>query len=136
MGAVRSLTPDPAERDAYPIAPAGPGPRIRVIQRDRVKTSGLRGWTSHVGRIRQDRLTVSVRAETFPERLARLREAAGLKQHGLKRLSGVPQATIAMIESGKRTDVAAGTLLGLSRALGVSMGFLFSGKQECSCDPS
>ena len=65
-------------------------------------------------------------SETFPDLLRRLRSERGWSQPQLARYSGVSQAAIGMLETGKRTRPAAETLLRLAKALEVSVDMLAS----------
>jgi transcriptional regulator with XRE-family HTH domain len=58
------------------------------------------------------------------ERLREVRERRGWSQHELARRSGVRQALISALETGKQTDTAASVLRRLARTLGVSMDYL------------
>lgn len=126
--AARGLPTRAVDPDPYP-AEAGAGTRIRLIARSRVTVNNARGRTSIVGRIPQDQLTVSVRPETFRERLTRLRTERGWTQHELAARSGVPRGTIAGSEAGTKTDVQAQTVALLASALGVTMQCLWLGEQ-------
>ena len=68
--------------------------------------------------------------ETFGERLARLRTAAGINQGVFAACVGVGQSQISMLEQGQREgmQVRSGTLLAMAEMLGVSMEFLLTGQ--------
>src|SRR2546422_45336 len=68
-------------------------------------------------------------AETFGERLARLREDAGLSQSALARRVGVSQSAISQMEAGDRSP-SYGMLLQLADALGVSVAYLVGADVE------
>lgn len=65
--------------------------------------------------------------ETFGQRLRRLRQEAGLSQKGLEGRSGVSDGTIKGLEQGRRQSPTVGTLLLLSRGLGVDVASLIGG---------
>ncbi len=62
---------------------------------------------------------------TYQPRLRTWRMLRNLSQQELSRLSGVSQATISLIETGKKRDPRIGTLLPLSRVLDVPVDDLF-----------
>jgi len=68
-------------------------------------------------------------AETFGERLGRLREDAGLSQSALARRVGVSQSAVSQMESGERSP-SYGMLIQLADALGVSIAYLVGAKVE------
>ena len=57
-------------------------------------------------------------------RLKRERERKGWSQNELSRLSGVRQALISELESGKKRDTTGSVLKRLARTLGVTMDYL------------
>jgi len=61
------------------------------------------------------------------KRVKELREARGLGQYELAERAGVRQATISRIESGARANPSSRTLLGIARALGVSIDQVYQG---------
>jgi transcriptional regulator with XRE-family HTH domain len=67
--------------------------------------------------------------ETFGQRLARLRDAAGLSQSAMARRIGVSQSAISQIEAGDRSP-SYGMLVQLAEALGVSMPYLVGAEVE------
>lgn len=67
--------------------------------------------------------------ETFGERLARLREDAGLSQSALSRRIGTSQSAISQIEAGERSP-SYGMLVQLADALGVTMAYLVGAAVE------
>jgi transcriptional regulator with XRE-family HTH domain len=75
-----------------------------------------------------------VAAETFAQRLKRLRDAAGLSQAKLAEAAGVPASTLRNWEYGRRVPYAT-TASALARALGVSTGELLDGLAE-SAEPA
>lgn len=68
--------------------------------------------------------------ETFGERLARLRKAAGLKQGDLADKIAVKQSLISMLESGKRQGglVQSQTMLRMAEVLDVTVEYLLTGQ--------
>jgi transcriptional regulator with XRE-family HTH domain len=102
---VVSLTPDPAERDAYPVAPAGSGPRFRIVDRP------------------------SVVRETTGARLTRLRTQHGWTQEALALKAGVNQATVSLMERDEHIPQTT-TLEALANALDVTMDYLWTGRLE------
>src|SRR5579863_3095635 len=60
------------------------------------------------------------------------RERVGWSRETLAHQSGVSWAAIAQIESGRRREVRASTLLALSSALGVSVDYLLGGAMTAS----
>ena len=68
-------------------------------------------------------------AELFGQRLARLRDDAGLSQSGLARRIGTSQSAISQIEAGDRSP-SYGTLVQLADALGVSLAYLVGASVE------
>ena len=58
------------------------------------------------------------------DRLKRERERKGWSQNELSRLSGVRQALISELESGKKRDTKGSVLKRLARTLGVTMDYL------------
>ena len=71
----------------------------------------------------------TVATETFGQRLARLRDAAGLSQSAMARRIGVSQSAISQIEAGDRSP-SYGMLVQLAEALGVSMPYLVGAEVE------
>lgn len=67
--------------------------------------------------------------ETFGQRLARLREDAGLSQSGLSRRIGTSQSAISQMEAGERSP-SYGMLVQLADALGVSIAYLVGASVE------
>lgn len=61
-------------------------------------------------------------------RIESARKAAKLTPHGLEREAMLSAGTVARLESGERTQPTVGTLLKLSRALGVRFEWLATGK--------
>jgi transcriptional regulator with XRE-family HTH domain len=68
-------------------------------------------------------------------RLKRERERKGWSQNELSRLSGVRQALISELESGKKRDTMGSVLKRLARTLGVTMDYL-GGMYEEEEDPT
>lgn len=68
-------------------------------------------------------------AETFGERLGRLREDAGLSQSALARRVGVSQSAVSQMESGERSP-SYGMLVQLADALRVSIAYLVGAEVE------
>lgn len=67
--------------------------------------------------------------ETFGQRLARLREDAGLSQSALARRIGSSQSAVSQIEAGERSP-SYGMLVQLAEALGVSVAYMVGGEVE------
>ena len=67
--------------------------------------------------------------ETFGQRLARLREDAGLSQSALARRVGTSQSAISQMEAGDRSP-SYGMLVQLADALGVSLAYLVGAQVE------
>lgn len=67
--------------------------------------------------------------ESFGERLARLREDAGLSQSALARRIGTSQSAVSQIEAGDRSP-SYGMLVQLADALGVSLAYLMGASIE------
>jgi transcriptional regulator with XRE-family HTH domain len=61
---------------------------------------------------------------TLGERLKLIRERRDLSQNELSRRSGVRQALISEIESGKKEDTTGHALRSMARVLGVSVDYL------------
>jgi transcriptional regulator with XRE-family HTH domain len=70
-----------------------------------------------------------VAADTFGERLTRLREDAGFSQSALARRVGVSQSAVSQMEAGERNP-SYGMLIQLAEALGVSIAYLVGGSIE------
>ena len=68
-------------------------------------------------------------AETFGERLGRLREDARLSQSALARRVGVSQSAVSQMESGERSP-SYGMLVQVADALGVSLAYLVGAETE------
>jgi len=71
-------------------------------------------------------VTKPAKRTDLASRLRALRRRQGLNQEQLERRSGVTQATISRIESGKAKDLRARTLRRLADALGVTTDFFTS----------
>jgi transcriptional regulator with XRE-family HTH domain len=71
-------------------------------------------------------------AESFAQRLVRLREREGLSQVAVARRVGVTQSMLSMLEDGKRegAKVQAGVFLALADALGVTPDYLLTGEER------
>lgn len=69
--------------------------------------------------------------ETFGERLARLRKAAGLAQGALATQAGIVQSLVSMLEHDLRDGlkIELATALTLARILGVSVEYLATGQE-------
>jgi len=78
---------------------------------------------------RERRAGAKPAAETFGERLGRLREDAGLSQSALARRVGVSQSAVSQMESGERNP-SYGMLVQLADALGVSVAYLVGAEVE------
>ena len=78
---------------------------------------------------RDRRKAESPRLESFGERLARLREDAGLSQSALARRIGASQSAVSQIEAGERSP-SYGMLMQLAEALGVSVAYLVGADVE------
>lgn len=61
---------------------------------------------------------------TLGERIKRIRERRNLSQNELSRQSGVRQALISELESGKKQDTTGGALRRIALTLGVSVDYL------------
>ena len=61
---------------------------------------------------------------TLGERLKLIREQRGISQNELSRRSGVRQALISELESGKKADTTGHALRSLARVLGTSVDYL------------
>jgi len=59
--------------------------------------------------------------DSFGQRVARLREAAGLTQASLADKAGLPLGTLRNLEQGRRTDPRLSTLNAIANALKVSL---------------
>lgn len=68
-------------------------------------------------------------AEAFGQRLAELREGAGLSQSALARRIGASQSAVSQIEAGERSP-SYGMLVQFAEALGVSMAYLVGAEVE------
>jgi len=68
-------------------------------------------------------------AEIFGQRLARLRDEAGLSQSAMARRIGVSQSAVSQIEAGDRSP-SYGMLVQLAQALGVGMPYLVGAEVE------
>lgn len=64
------------------------------------------------------------------ERIAALRERAGLSQPALAHLAGIKQPSLWAIENGKTIDVTARTLISLCRALSTTLEYVWDGAGE------
>ena len=73
------------------------------------------------------RLSLIRRDESFRVRLVRLCGERGWTWNDLARASGVPAPTIK--QSAQQTGVRAETIYRLASALGVTMGYLFTGRE-------
>jgi transcriptional regulator with XRE-family HTH domain len=71
-------------------------------------------------------------AESFAQRLVRLREREELSQVAVARRVGVTQSMLSMLEDGKRegAKVQAGVFLALADALGVTPEYLLTGEER------
>ena len=78
---------------------------------------------------RERRADPKLAAETFGERLTRLREDARLSQSALARRVGVSQSAVSQMESGERSP-SYGMLVQLAEALGVSVAYLVGADVE------
>lgn len=72
---------------------------------------------------------VRLARETTGERLQRLRLACDLTQMALAAEAGVSQQTVSGLETGT-SEPSAATLAELADALGVSMDFLYRGRED------
>ncbi|MDQ6830219.1 MAG: helix-turn-helix domain-containing protein [Gemmatimonadota bacterium] len=72
---------------------------------------------------RERRTEAKAETESFGERLARLREDAGLSQSGVARRIGASQSAVSQLEAGDRSP-SYGMLVQLAEALGVSVPYL------------
>ena len=72
---------------------------------------------------RESRSEERTATELFGQRLARLREDAGLSQSGLARRVGSSQSAISQMEAGDRSP-SYGMLVQLADALGVTLAYL------------
>ena len=78
---------------------------------------------------RERRVDPKLAAETFGQRLGRLREDAGLSQSALARRVGISQSAVSQIEAGDRSP-SYGMLVQLADALGVSIAYVVGGEIE------
>ncbi len=69
-------------------------------------------------------------AESFGQRLRRLREACGLRKTGLARRVGLTEAAIRQLESGRTSDARLADGVRLADALGVDARYLAFGEGE------
>jgi transcriptional regulator with XRE-family HTH domain len=67
-------------------------------------------------------------AEAFPDRLRRLRKAAGLSRESLALRAGCSWKSVQAWEQGRRGPPSLDLAAGLARALGVSLDVLAGGK--------
>jgi DNA-binding XRE family transcriptional regulator len=102
---------------------------VTEVARSRVRANNVNGRTTISGRIPHDRLRLTVRPETFGERLRRLRRGLGWDQRHLAQCAGVGQMTVSQCERGLLPGVTAHTVACLARALGVSMDLLWTGRE-------
>jgi DNA-binding XRE family transcriptional regulator len=103
---------------------------LTEVARSRVSCNNASGRTTITGRIPPDRVTLTVRPETFGERVGRLRRALRWDQRQLAQAAGVGQMTVSQCERDLLPGVTAYTVACLARALGVTMGFLWTGGEE------
>ena len=61
-------------------------------------------------------------------KLREVREAKGMSQEELEKVSGISRQTISSIENGRSTSVMSGTLISLARALGTTVDEIFFGE--------
>lgn len=71
----------------------------------------------------------------FAQRLRRLRELRGMNQNALAKASGVAQAVVHRLETGKRTEehLTIGVARRLANALGVTLDMLVGEKMKEDC---
>lgn len=105
---------------------------VREIARGRVRPDNKSGRTAIVGRIPPDRLRMTVRPESFGERVRRLRCALDWDQRQLALVAGVGQMTVSQCERDLLPGVTAYTIASLARALNVTMEHLWSGEESAS----
>lgn len=103
--------------------------KVSEIARQRVRPNNVRGTTSIVGRIPAYRLRMTVRPETFGERVRRLRIARGWDQRQLAEAAGIGQMSVSQSERDLIPGVTALTVSLLATALGVSMDYLWGQEQ-------
>ena len=70
---------------------------------------------------------------TFGERLAKLRESKNLSQAKLAKMAGVPQSTIAQIETGRNKSTK--RIIELAEALDTTPNYLLNGVKDLSVVP-
>jgi transcriptional regulator with XRE-family HTH domain len=78
---------------------------------------------------RENRSDTREAAGSFGQRLARLRDDAGVSQSGLARRIGTSQSAISQMEAGDRSP-SYGMLVQLADALGVSLAYLVGARVE------